>query len=111
MIRIVNGAGGGAGGNMDPTVMDVVVAHTHAVSYSLNDPGHSHEYLKYQYLEPQTGHSTNCWFDTKIAQTSTSITGVTVDVSVGGIDTVNGSPSGGSSWVPRYADCIICYKN
>ena len=55
MLRVVNGYGGGSGGYMEPTVMDVVVDHTHAVSYSLNDPGHSHSYTT-RYVEiPQTG--------------------------------------------------------
>lgn len=51
MMRVVTGAGNGEGGIHDPTLMDVVPAHTHVTTalsqpstsmLSIIDPGHSH---------------------------------------------------------------------
>ena len=44
MIRIVNGPGGGAGGDHDPCVMDFVIYHTHGFTTNSVDINHTHQF-------------------------------------------------------------------
>lgn len=128
MMRVVNSNGSGAGGIHDPTVNNVVAAHTHGFStgtesadhsHPVSDPGHAHGGgmligdLTYYgsgntYVEEGQGSPNypRVW-------PNTAYTGVTV----GGISanhTHSGSTDNGSSqtsWQPRYLNIIICQKD
>ena len=127
MLRVVITGGGATGGSADPTVNNVVPAHTHSFTtgnesathtHALTDPGHSHAPLIGSNFITNPGDWNGVGGGTlgKFAggtTTASASTGITA-----GTESVNhnhsGSTDNGSSstnWTPRYNSVIICIKN
>jgi hypothetical protein len=88
----VVGADGDSGGTSNwpvgktgGTANTVLPAHTHTPTVS--DPGHHHVYEMAGGLEPQSGNTTNCFTANSTADTSVSITGITVSIGSAGTGT------------------------
>ena len=114
MLRVVSVVGGstgsgGSGGNgfggvNDPTIMNVVPAHTHTATSTVTDPGHAHTYDWRASTQPQSGSATQCWWQDSTQWTGTSKTGITVGTSV---DTNVGA----SNYQPYYLNLILCQRS
>jgi hypothetical protein len=96
--RFVVGAGSSyavnaTGGSADA----IVVSHTHAMTTNVTDPGHNHDYTRYDSLQSKGSSATNCWQETTTASTSTEYTGITVSVTAASTGT-----SGTNANLPPY---------
>lgn len=78
------GTVGNTGGSRDA----IVPSHTHTI----NDPGHNHTYVTKQATQPQTGSSTQCWWNESTGTTSTSTTGITVNSTGSSVTNANLPP-------------------
>ncbi len=128
MLRVVNTAGGSVGGSADPTINNVVPAHTHGFTtgiesashtHVLTDPGHSHA--------PSVGSSfvtspSGSWNGVSGgvngnyaggATTASAVTGITASIESANHYHAGSTDNGSSStnWTPRYNSVIICTKN
>lgn len=117
MLRVIIGAGGnGGGGWHDPTLMNVVPAHTHGFStgtvsndHTHIDYGHTHGVVSPMgagYGQPAGGVAIQGNTSTGVGYASLS--GITANhTHSGGTD--NGSSQ--TTWNPRYLNLIMCTKN
>ena len=122
MMRVVASSGGGVGGNLDPTYITAVPAHTHsfvtgtenqAHSHGVYDPGHAHSYLTRTAELVQSGGSTTCWHGDQYVSTGASTTGISL-YNENANHNHNGTTDNGSSQTAitmRYVNLIICSKN
>jgi len=108
MLRVVNGGGAGVGGSHDPSIMNLVPSHTHAMSGS-TDAGGSHVH---NYLIREGGHNpwwqyTNAAPVSGYATRQTDAGGVHSHTLTGSI----GANAGAANWTPRYLNIIMCSKD
>ena len=136
MMRVVNSTGGGVAGSSDPTIMNVVPAHTHNYSGGtagattgtyIADPGHAHGvydpgHVHSGVVVPSGGGAAVGGGGLGAGSTAAAATGIgiygattgTYIVDPGHAHSYSGSTDGGSSqtnWTPRYNNVIICQKN
>lgn len=126
MLRVVNTAGGGAGGTHSPILNNVVPSHTHGFTtgiesanhtHGVNDPGHQHTGVGFPEYGWDGAYSVNANGANTHRDTSRSTAVSGVGISLGGMTvshTHSGSTDNGSSqtnWTPRYIDMILCSKN
>ena len=130
MLRVVNTAGAGVGGSHDPTVNNVVPAHTHgfttgneSATHTHVDLGHNHingvytQLLKPPYAGSLTGFDYNGSGSEQAVGSNDSGSIQTGYASLGTQSsshnhtgtTDNGSSS--TNWTPKYNSVIICIKN
>ena len=117
MLRVVNTVGNGVGGSYDPTIMNVVPAHTHGFStggesagHTHYDNGHGHVVNQWAGYTGGSGGGTN-WYGVNGVWSQTGYANLSGE-SAG--HTHSGSTDNGSShtnWTPRYVNLIICQKN
>ena len=133
MLRVVSTGGGGTGGSNNPTVMDVVPAHTHGFNTGFMSNDHTHSGTTGT-VSANHVHSYSASNNRNISTFSLGFnpianggvfaanTGFISDNHVHGFETggVNsnhthsGTTDNGSSrtnWTPRYIDMILCSKN
>lgn len=107
MLRVINTAGGGAGGTDSPILNDKVPSHTHTFSASTSTDGaHSHSYTAPANYVASNGD--------RFAITVASGTGATTSSAGSHNHSVSGTTAGNpssSNWAPKYLNLIICQKS
>lgn len=126
---VADNTGGASGGLHNPSVCNVVAAHTHSLttggqsaahSHVVTDPGHHHDMTTLPNIPP-TGQSTPYGLVAAMNETNTtvyttSMGTATTGISIGnssGDHTHSGSTDSGSSstnWQPKYTNAILCRK-
>jgi hypothetical protein len=131
MLRVVNGAGGGAGGNMSPTFNNMVTDHAHGFATNAVDLNHNHNFTTGTESAAHT-HAMNTiasgviWagqqpgvYPVAGGQTGTEsanhthsgATGYSNQSLVHAHSGTTYGVAGAGTWTPRYIDTIICSKN
>ena len=132
MMRVVSTVGGttgsggtggyGYGGSSDPTLMNVVPAHTHAVSattstesatHTHTDSGHAHNFAGAYANSMGSG---NAWPGADTNATGTTYTGYAnlsteSATHTHSFSTTSDNGSSSTNWTPMYLNFIICTKN
>lgn len=111
MLRVVDTGGGATGGSDDPTIMNVVPAHTHTYNGSTDvTPDHQHQERIGQ-IAGSTGQTTG---GTNMTGTyphynniGLTAPGGTHSHTVSGTTATNGSSA---NWAPKYLSLILCSK-